>query len=114
MKNIRLVSVLVAALFTSAVGFAAAAAVADKEVTLVGDGQCAKCSLSQASECANALVVKQDGKDVTYFFAANAVSKGFHSNICTDVKQIKVTGIVKDSAGRKEITASKIELVTKS
>ena len=109
MKNIRLASVFVAALFTAAIGFAA-----EKEVALVGAGQCAKCSLGVAPACANALVVKQDGKDVTYFLADNKVSKDFHDNVCTEVKQVKVTGVVTEAGGRKEITASKIELVKTS
>jgi hypothetical protein len=109
MKNIRLVSILVAALMTAAAGFAA-----DSEVTLVGDGQCAKCSLGQSPQCANALVVKQDGKEITYFLTDNKVSKDFHDTICTEVAQIKVTGVVTEKSGRKEIVASKIELVKKS
>lgn len=109
MKTIRLLSVLVTGLAAVALGWAA-----ENEVTLVGDAQCAKCSLGQTPECANAMVVKQDGKDVTYFIADNAVSKDLHDKICTEVKPVKITGVVKETAGRKEITAAKIELLKKS
>ena len=106
MKKISFVSLLAAALVIVSAAFAA-----DKEVTLVGAGQCAKCSLAMTSACQNALVVKQDGKDQVYLLTENDVSKKFHDQVCTDTKQIKVTGVVKDVDGKKEITASKIELV---
>ena len=110
MKTIRLARVLTAIFAAAVVAFAAA----DKEVTLTGNGQCAKCSLGQVPQCANALVVKEGGKDVTYFIADNAISKDLHEKICTDVKAMKVTGLVKETGWRKEIVASKIELVNKS
>lgn len=106
MKKSVLTSVIVAALLGATSAFAA-----DKEVTLVGAGQCAKCSLSMTASCQNAVVVKQDGKDQVYLLTENEVSKKFHDEVCTDVKQIKVTGIVKETGGKKEITASRIELV---
>ncbi len=100
-----------AAVFATALFATSAALAADKEVTLVGAGQCAKCSLGVTKECQTALVVKQDGKDETYFLAANDVSEKFHDNVCTDVKQIKVTGVVATVDGKKVITASHIDLV---
>jgi hypothetical protein len=102
----RLASVFAAALFTTAVAFAA-----DKEVTLTGSGECAKCALGKTDACQSALVVKSGGKEEIYFLTQNAVSKDFHKNICEDTKQIKVTGVVKENNGQKEITASKIEEV---
>ena len=106
MKKFALVSLFAASLFAVSALFAA-----DKEVTLVGAGQCAKCSLGIASACQNALVMKVDGKDQVYLLAKNDVSEKFHDQVCTDTKQIKVTGVVKDVDGKKEITASRIELV---
>lgn len=106
MKKSVLASLIAAALLAATSAFAA-----DKEVTLVGAGQCAKCSLSMTTSCQNALVVKQDGKDQVYLLTENEVSKKFHDEVCSDVKQIKVTGIVKEAGGKKEITASRIELV---
>jgi hypothetical protein len=108
MKTNRRLSFVAVALFAS---FAAFAAEKEKELTLVGSGQCAKCALGKTESCQNALVVKQNGKEETYFLAQNAVSKDFHDNICEAPKQVKVTGTVKEVDGKKEITASKIELV---
>ena len=108
MKIIRLVSLLAVALGAAALVFAADQ---EKEVTLTGLGQCAKCSLGKTESCQNAIVVKQDGKEETYLLTENEVSKKFHDEICDTVKAIKVTGVVKTTKGQKEITASKIELV---
>jgi hypothetical protein len=104
---------LAASLFAFALFAAARAVAADEEVTLVGDGQCAKCSLGKTDTCQNALVVTQDGKEQIYYLTQNDVSKKFHDNICTDTKKIKVTGVVKETDGKKEITATSIELVSK-
>jgi hypothetical protein len=108
MKISRFVSLLVAALAAVVVAIAAEK---EKEVTLTGMGQCAKCSLGKTESCQNALVVKQDGKEQVYLLAQNDVSKKFHDEVCESVKAIKVTGVVKETKGQKEITASKIELV---
>jgi hypothetical protein len=111
MKTSRLVSLFVAAAFAAVAAFAAEK---EKEVTLTGMGQCAKCSLSKTASCQNAIVVKQDGKDVTYLLTENDVSKKFHDEICEAAKEIRVVGVVKDTKGEKEIVASKIELVKKA
>lgn len=109
MKKIILASLFTAALLTASSLFATDNATTP--VTLVGEGQCAKCSLGLTKSCQTALVVKQDGKEQTYFLVDNDVSRKFHHEVCTDSKQIKVTGVVKDVAGKKEITASSIEPV---
>lgn len=108
--NHRLTALLGSALL---LGSVALAAEKEKEITLTGMGQCAKCSLKQTSDCQNALVIKNGGKDEVYLLTENDVSKKFHDNVCTDVAEIKVTGVVKEVAGKKEITASKIELAKK-
>jgi hypothetical protein len=100
-------SLIVASLVVTAATFAAE----KKEVTLTGMGQCAKCSLGKTDSCQTAVVVKQNGKDETYLLTDNEVSKKFHDNVCDAVKEVKVTGVVKEVKGQKEITASKIELV---
>lgn len=106
MKRSFIASLLAATVLVTSVAFAA-----DKEVTLVGAGQCAKCSLGLTKSCQNALVVKTDGKEETYLLTANDVSENFHDNICKDVKEIKVTGVVATVDGKKVITPSRIELV---
>ena len=108
MKTNRLSALVAAALFIVSAAWAA-----DKEVTLTGVGQCAKCELGKTSACQNALVVKKDGKEEMFLLVDNDVSKNFHDNICTGKAEIAVTGVVKESAGKKEIVASKIALAKK-
>ena len=83
---------------------------ADKEVTITGDGKCAKCALKETDSCQNVIQAKEDGKTVNYYLAKNDVAKDFHSNICKETKKVKATGTVKEVDGKKEFTASKIEL----
>jgi hypothetical protein len=97
---------LLAVAFISCVTVAFAAA----EVTITGEGQCAKCSLKETAKCQNAIVATEDGKKVTYYLAPNDVSKKFHSNVCTEVKKVKATGEVAEVDGKKVLTASKIEV----
>ena len=103
----------IASLAAAALLMTSAAFAADKEVTLTGVGQCAKCELGKTSACQSALVVKQNGKEDLFLLVDNEVSKKFHDNICTGTAEITVTGVVKESAGKKEIVASKIELAKK-
>ena len=108
--NIKsLITLFAAGLFTAAVALAADPA----PVTLVGAGQCAKCSLGLTDTCQNVVVVTKDGKDQIYFLTQNDLSQKFHDNICTETKQIKVVGTVKEVAGKMEITPTSIELVKK-
>lgn len=108
MKKSLLFSIVAAGLLTASHAMAA-----DAEVTLVGEGECAKCALGKTDTCQNALVVTTDGKEQIYYLAQNALSQKFHDNVCTENKQIKVTGVVKETDGKKEITATSIELVKK-
>ncbi|MBV8230536.1 MAG: hypothetical protein JO329_11185, partial [Planctomycetaceae bacterium] len=81
-----------------------------EEVTITGEGQCAKCSLKETNFFNNATVTEKDGEKVTYYLTKNAVSKAFHKNICTEPKQVKATGEVKEEQGKKMLNASKIEV----
>ena len=47
-----------------------------KEVTITGEGQCAKCALHEAKSCQNTITVEEQGKKITYYLAQNKVSKG--------------------------------------
>jgi hypothetical protein len=80
----------------------------DKEVTLKGDICCAKCELGVAKSCATVIKVKEDGKDVVYYFD-DAGHKKNHKEICTEVKAGTVTGKVSEKDGKKIITVSKVE-----
>jgi hypothetical protein len=83
---------------------------AAEEKTVMGEGQCAKCSLGETDACQNAIVVDEGGKKVTYYLEQNPVSKKFHGKICKAPKAVKATGEVTEKDGKMVMTASKIEL----
>ena len=82
---------------------------ADKEVTITGEGKCAKCALHEADKCQNAIQVEEGGKTVTYYLAQNDPSKDFHDNICKKSEKVTATGVVSEKDGKKILTISKIE-----
>ena len=92
------------------IGFTSSSFAEDKEVTVTGEGKCAKCSLKKADKCQNVIETKEDGKKVTYWLAKNETSNNFHDNICKETKKVTATGTVKEEDGKKVLTASKIEL----
>jgi hypothetical protein len=81
-----------------------------KEVTVTGEGKCAKCALKEADSCQNVIESKENGKTVKYYLAKNDVSKEFHDNICKENKKVIAKGTVKEEDGKKVLTASKIDL----
>jgi quinolinate synthase len=97
------------AVFGMFVGVAIAAE--EKSVTITGDGVCAKCALKETATCQNAIKVEEDGKTVTYYLAANAVSKAYHKNVCTTTTKTKAVGTVKVEDGKKVLTATEIKKV---
>jgi hypothetical protein len=84
-----------------------------KEVTITGEGKCAKCILKETEKCKNAIETTENGKKVTYYLAENKVSKDFHEDLCQEAKKVTVTGTVKEVEGKKQLTASKIEVAAK-
>jgi hypothetical protein len=104
MKKLSLLTALAAMLI------AIPAMAADKEVTVTGEGKCAKCSLKEAEKCQNVIQAKEDGKDVTYYLAQNQTSKDFHENLCKKSEKVTATGTVKEEGGKKILTVSKIEV----
>jgi hypothetical protein len=84
---------------------------ADKEVTITGEGKCAKCSMHEADKCQNAIQTTENGKTVTYYLAQNKISKAFHENLCHAPEKVTATGTVKEENGKKIMTISKIEAV---
>jgi hypothetical protein len=91
---------------------AAPAFAEDKEVTVTGEGKCAKCLLKEGDKCQTVIETKEEGKTVKYYVAANDVSKKFDDNdyVCKEAKKVTATGTVKEVDGKKVLTASKIEL----
>ena len=81
-----------------------------EETTLSGTLMCAKCALKEGDKCQNVIQAKEGGKTVTYYLTKNDVSNDFHSNICKEAKKVTATGTVKEVDGKKQLTASKIEL----
>ena len=81
-----------------------------KDKVITGEGKCAKCALKEGDKCQNVIQAKEDGKTVTYYLTKNDVSNDFHSNICKEAKKVTATGSVKEVDGKKQLTASKIEL----
>jgi hypothetical protein len=95
-------------------GMSLAIAAAEKMYT--GEAVCAKCALGETPSCQNTLSVDEAGKKVLYYLEHNDVSKKAHGalKICTAQKdapvKLVVTGTDKEEAGKKVITASKIEV----
>ena len=108
-KNIVLIMSL-AVLFLLALVTSSLAETKGKEVTITGDGKCAKCMLKETAKCQTVIQTEQNGKTETYYLAKNDVSDNFHENVCKDTKKITATGTVKEVDGKKELVASKIEL----
>ena len=100
-----------AAVLISALTLPAFAADKSKEVTLTGEGKCAKCQLKETDTCQNVIQTQEDGKTVTYYLEQNKVSKNFHESLCENPRKITVTGVVKDESGKKILSPSKIKLV---
>src|SRR3954471_3935328 len=86
------------------------AADAKKEVTISGEGKCAKCSLKEADKCQSVIQTQENGKTVTYYLTENKLSKDFHENVCKEPAKVNATGKVKEENGKKMLTVSKIEL----
>lgn len=108
-KHITLFTSL-AALVILSIATPVLAAEKGKEVTITGEGKCGKCALKETAECQNVIQVQEKGKTVNYYLAKNDVSKDFHSNLCKETKKVTATGTVKKVDGKKELTATKIEL----
>ncbi|PWU15296.1 MAG: hypothetical protein C5B50_15595 [Verrucomicrobia bacterium] len=83
----------------------------EKERTLKGEAKCAKCMLKEGDKCQTVIQVKgKDGKPVNYYVVDNEVAKNFHENVCHGSKEVTAKGTVKTVDGKKEFTASKIEV----
>ncbi len=85
----------------------AIAADLSKEVTLTGEIGCAKCAFSVTKECATAIRVTAGEKKAIYLFD-EASHKQYHTDVCQDVKQGSVTGVVGEHDGKQVITVSKL------
>jgi hypothetical protein len=92
----------------------ATAQAADKEVTLKGTILCAKCELQQTDKCTTAIQVKENGKDVIYYFLDKGSKETYHEEVCGGgKKEGSVTGVVSEKDGKKWIKPSKVEYAKK-
>ena len=94
-----------------ALGAAAVAAPAwAADETFKGEMVCAKCYLNKpdARECQDVLLVKDAaGKTTEYYITKNKVAQE-SGEACTQAIPATVSGTVKETDGRKWLTASKI------
>src|SRR5687768_11305272 len=93
-----------ALIFTFVIGVQAA------EKELKGNITCAKCELKEKGlkKCATVIVVKEEGKDVVYYFDP-AADKKHHGKICTTPTEGTVKGEVSEKNGKKIVKVSKVE-----
>lgn len=88
-----------------------------KEITIKGDGMCAKCALKEKDSCQNVVIVTKDGEKKTYYIVHDSVAKKAHGSMgfCRASKdspaKVKVTGTCKEEDGKLVFTAKKIEKV---
>ena len=89
---------------------AALAADEAKTVTVTGKIVCAKCSLKAdgMKECQNVIVAEQDGKQVQYYLAKNALTEEF-GHVCKGEKAVVATGTVSEHDGKTWMAATKLE-----
>lgn len=80
-------------------------------VTITGDGACAKCQLKQGKACEATVTAVEGGKKVTYYLRENDASKEISKQLCSDRKQLKVSGTVQTVDGRFELTPTRVEIV---
>lgn len=108
----KLVPMLAVAVVFAGLGLIVRAA---EDVTLRGEGVCAKCALKVADACQNVLQVEKDGETVKYFLVMNDVSKKAHGGlgICTakvgEGPKLEVKGDLKEEDGKKVVTPTSIE-----
>ena len=105
-KSSLFVSLAVGLLLATGGLFAADA----KEVTVTGEGACAKCVLHETEDCQTAITTTENGQKVVYYLADNDVSKGFHKNVCKAPAKVTATGTVDMKDGKNVLTASKIDV----
>ncbi len=81
-----------------------------KQVTLKGTIMCAHCELKEGSKCQTVVRVKEDGKEVTYYFKDKGSKESYHEAVCGGGrKEGTVVGTISEKDGKKWIVPSKVE-----
>lgn len=108
----KLFALLAAGVLFSGMSFVLAAE-KGKEITITGDGLCAKCALKETKACQNAVIVTKDGKSTTYYLEKNEFFKDAHTKLglCGASKdapvKVKVTGTCEKKDGKLVVTPTK-------
>lgn len=108
----KLFALVAASVLFSGLSFVVAAE-GGKEVTITGDGLCAKCALKETKTCQNAVIVTKDGKKTTYYLEKNDFFKNAHTKLglCQASKdepvKVKVTGTLEEKDGKHLLTPTK-------
>jgi hypothetical protein len=82
--------------------------VAGKEVTLKGTITCAKCDLKLQSKCNTVIKVKEDGKDIVYYFDKDS-NKKYHGDTCMGAKEGSVTGTTSTKDDKHWVAVNKVK-----
>lgn len=107
-------SLLMVSVCVLLVGVLQAADEKEKKVTLKGNIMCAKCALKLEKKCTNVIQVKENNKEVTYYFKDKGTDEEYHEEVCGgDKKEGTVTGTVSEKDGKKFITPTKVEYAKK-
>ena len=108
----KLFALVAAGVLFSGLSFVVAAE-GGKEITITGDGLCAKCALKETKTCQNAVIVEKDGKKTTYYLEKNQFFKDAHTKLglCTASKdapvKVTVTGTCEKKDGKLVLTPTK-------
>ncbi|HMP16320.1 MAG TPA: DUF6370 family protein, partial [Gemmatales bacterium] len=78
------------------------------EIKIEGSVCCAKCELGKEKACKTVVVVKENNKEVIYYFDAES-DKKFHKDYCKGSVEAKVTAKVTEKDGKKWLSVEKIE-----
>lgn len=108
MRSTLIAAVL--AFVVSAVGVAADAPPAGKEVTLTGTLMCAKCKLKEpgVKACTNALQVKEGDTTVTYFLQDGGNGEDYHECGTGEKPGVTVAGVLTEKDGKKWVKPTKV------
>ena len=111
MKRRTALIAVIAGLFLFALATPALAG--DKEVTITGEGKCAKCILKEGDTCQTVIETRENGKTVKYYVADNEVGKKFNDKdeVCEHAQKVTATGTVKEVDGKKVLTATRIKVL---
>ena len=82
----------------------------DETKKLEGKLTCTKCALGETEKCGHALVVKVDGKEVTYYLNDKGGAEKYHGKCCKAPVDAIVTGKVTEKDKKHMIDEPKVEI----